>query len=209
MGSMANYLGEKYQEYDMNNKIISGGAATLKGLAAAGKFLFKLTKPVVKYASIRTVQGVGYLCKKAEEQINDIDEKEEDEKETTQKDNADDNKKNKNETKEDNTNSNDNTHNTIKNSFTIFESNNNNITEGSKINESCDYPTLNSINMAINDNNNNICPNQNNNCYPNQNNNFYQYQNPNPNNNNNIKPDFVIPVGLEKSGHESSIVGEK
>ena len=33
---MTNYFGEKYQEYDMNNKIINGGAATLKGIAAVG-----------------------------------------------------------------------------------------------------------------------------------------------------------------------------
>ena len=62
LGSMANYLGDKYQEYDMNNKIIDGGAATLKGLGIAGKSLYKIAKPVAKYATIRTVQGVGYLC---------------------------------------------------------------------------------------------------------------------------------------------------
>ena len=81
---MANYLGDKYQEYDMGNKILDGGAATLKGLAQAGKFMYKISKPVVKYASIRAVQGVGYLCKQAEFQLsddeNDDDDEEEDEK---------------------------------------------------------------------------------------------------------------------------------
>ena len=71
LGSMATYLGSKYQEYDMNNKLIEGGAATLKGLAVAGKMLYKIAKPVVKYASIRAVQGVGYLCQQAEFQLSD------------------------------------------------------------------------------------------------------------------------------------------
>ena len=68
---MATYLGDKYQEHDMGTKIINGGTATLKGLAQAGKFIYKLSKPVVKYASIRAVQGVGYLCKQAEFQLSD------------------------------------------------------------------------------------------------------------------------------------------
>ena len=89
---MATYLGSKYQEYDMGNKIIDGGAATLKGLAEAGKFIYKLSKPVVKYASIRAVQGVGYLCKQAEFQLSD-DENDSDEDDV---DNVKDkNKKNK------------------------------------------------------------------------------------------------------------------
>ena len=40
---MATYLGSKYQEYDMGNKIIDGGVATLKGLSEAGKFIYKLS----------------------------------------------------------------------------------------------------------------------------------------------------------------------
>jgi hypothetical protein len=70
---MATYLGSKYQEYDMGNKIIDGGAATLKGLSEAGKFIYKLSKPVVKYASIRAIRGVGYLCKQAEFQLSEND----------------------------------------------------------------------------------------------------------------------------------------
>ena len=76
---MANYLGEKYQEYDMNNKIINGGAATLKGLGIAGKFLYNVAKPVAKYATIRTVQGVGYLCEQIKNIISDIDNDEDEE----------------------------------------------------------------------------------------------------------------------------------
>ena len=216
MGSMANYLGQKYMEYDMNTKLVNGGAATLKGLATVGKFLYKITKPVVKYASIRAIQGVGYLCKVAEEQMNDIDENEneEDEKETPEKDTK--NKKNKKEKKTKKINKNDNknedTKNTIKNSYSSDNSNISNTTEDENLKASCDFPSLGSIIAASNNNNNNnnIYPNQNNNYngYPNQNNNFY----PNPNQNIiniNISPNFVVPVGLESSSHENSIVGEK
>ena len=98
LGSMANYFGNKYQEYDMNNKIVQGGIATFKGLAAAGKFLYKLSKPIIKYASIRTVQGVGYLCKQAEFQLSDDegdDSEEEDEKQEKNNNNKKTNKKKK------------------------------------------------------------------------------------------------------------------
>ena len=122
------------------------------------------------------------------------------------------------------------TNNTINNnSFCVLDCNNSNISESAKLKESCDLPTLELINMAgNNDNNNNniypnqnndYYPNQNNNCYPDQNNNFYPDQNNNiypnqnnniypnqninNNNNNNITPEFVIPVGLESSSHEN------
>ena len=80
----------------MGNKIIDGGAATLKGLAEAGKFIYKLSKPVVKYASIRAIRGVGYLCKQAEFQLSENDSDEDDvykEKDKNNKNNK--NKKNK------------------------------------------------------------------------------------------------------------------
>ena len=120
--------------------------------------------------------------------------------------------------KKKNINTNDNkieeTNNTINNnSFCVLDCNNSNISESAKLKESCDLPTLELINMAgNNDNNNNniypnqnndYYPNQNNNCYPDQNNNFITNQNINNNNNNNITPEFVIPVGLESSSHEN------
>ena len=85
LGSMASYLANKYQEYDMNDKLIKGGALAAKGIAAAGNLLYKIAKPVVKYASIRTVQGVGYLCKQAEYQLSD-DENDDEEEEEEEKD---------------------------------------------------------------------------------------------------------------------------
>ena len=224
MGSMANYVGQKYQEYDMNTKLINGGAATLKGVATVGQYLYKFTKPVVKYTAKKTAQGIGYLCKLVEDQMNKKKKKKEDEKETPEK-KTPDNKNNIKENNNKNINTNDNkiedtndnkkedTSNTINNnSFCIIDSNNSNISEGAKLKESCDFPTLDLINMAENNdnnNNNNIYPNQNNNYYPNQNNNCYPNQNnnihPNQNNdnNNNITPEFVVPVGLESSCHEN------
>ena len=224
LGSMATYFGEKYQEYDMNNKIIEGGSATLKGIAAAGKLLYKISKPIVKYASIKAIQGVGYLCKQVEDQITQEDN---DEVEIENEDEKKNNKKHKkkvNKKKEIKTNNNNSFNNNIINS----QGNNNIIQEGDFYFEPCvDYPTFESINRISDDNkngqNNNFYPNQNNNNYSNQNNNNYSnqinnnYANQNNNyfpnqndiNNQVMKPDFVIPVGLESSSHENSIIGEK
>ena len=236
LGSMATYFGEKYQEYDMNNKIIEGGAATLKGIAAAGKLLYKISKPIVKYASIRAIQGVGYLCKQVEDQITKEDKDDgESENEDEKKNNNKKHKKKKvNKKKEIKTN-NDNSFNNNNNSINN-QGNNNIIQDGDFYFEPCvDYPTFESINRISDDNkngqNNNFNPNQNNNNYSNQINNNYSnqinnnYSNQNNNNytnqNNNyfpnqnainnqvMKPDFVIPVGLESSSHENSIIGEK
>ena len=228
LGSMATYFGEKYQEYDMNNKIIEGGAATLKGIAAAGKLLYKISKPIVKYASIRAIQGVGYLCKQVEDQITKEDKDDgESENEDEKKNNNKKHKKKKvNKKKEIKTN-NDNSFNNNNNSINN-QGNNNIIQDGDFYFEPCvDYPTFESINRISDDNkngqNNNFNPNQNNNNYSNQINNNYSNQNnnnytnqnnnyfPNQNTINNqvMKPDFVIPVGLESSSHENSIIGEK
>ena len=59
---MASFFGNKYEEYDMNKKIINGGEATLKGLASAGNSLYQVAKPVVKNVTKKAVQGVEYLC---------------------------------------------------------------------------------------------------------------------------------------------------
>jgi len=220
LGSLATYLGEKYQEYDMNNKIIKGGAAALKGLAAAGKFVYKLSKPIVKYASIRTVQGIGYLAQQAEFQLSDDekDDNEEDEEEE-EKDGKETNKgnnkekknkkkkkskKNKNENENENLSESKNNENGNQNSFCLKE--------GDYIFQPClDLPTYESVNKAIDiqNNNNNII---------NDNININNYINNNAQNeiNENFKiinkiitPDYVIPPGLESSSHESSIIGEK
>ena len=197
LGSMATYLGSKYQEYDMNNKLIEGGAATLKGLAVAGKILYKIAKPVVKYASIRAVQGVGYLCKQAEFQLSDdeYDDDEEDEEDKKVKDNKNKKeKKKKNKKKKSDKQITNNPE--ANNSFVLIDGNN-------YLFEPCvDYPSFESINKIQNNNYNN---NQNYDInYNNQNNNMNM--NPPPINNNQ-KPEFVIPPGLDCS--EASIIGEK
>ena len=214
LGSMANYFGNKYQEYDMNNKIVQGGIATFKGLAAAGKFLYKLSKPIIKYASIRTVQGVGYLCKQAEFQLSDDegdDSEEEDEKQEKNNNNKKTNKKKKKKKKNEESKN--------KNEINNNENNNNQdslcLKEGEYIFEPCiDYPTFESINRVneannVNNNNNNIIDNNFNINNFNENNIQNEFK-PSYQNNNQIKtPDYVIPPGLESSSHENSIVGEK
>ena len=215
LGSMANYFGNKYQEYDMNNKIIQGGIATFKGLAAAGKFLYKLSKPIIKYASIRTVQGVGYLCKQAEFQLSDDEgddsEEEEDEKQEKNNNNKKTNKKKKKKKKNEESKN--------KNEINNNENNNNQdslcLKEGEYIFEPCiDYPTFESINRVnetnnVNNINNNIIDNNFNINNFNENNIQNEFKPNYQNNNQIITPDYVIPPGLESSSHENSIVGEK
>ena len=43
----------------------------LKGIKEGGKFIYKTSKPIFKYLSIKTIQGIGYLCKKV---IDELDE---------------------------------------------------------------------------------------------------------------------------------------
>ena len=240
---MGTFLADKYQEYDMNNKLLDGGAATLKGLAVAGKFLYKIAKPVVKYTSIRAVQGIGYLAKQAEFQLSDDEKDDDDDDEQEEEEKKDKSKKNKkHKKKKDKNDKKEKKEKKEKNSFNLLESNNsisssnNNqgsslcLKEGQYIFQPCvDYPTFESINkienINYNQNNNNINMNQ---QYNNNFNNFNVNQNNNSNNmnqqNNNIfninqqppcinnhiiKPDYVIPPGLESSSLESSIVEEK
>ena len=208
LGSLGTYLTNKYQEHDMNNKIITGGKATLQGLAGAGKFLFNASKPVVKYVGIRAVQGIGYLCGVILGKVNDANEEEEEEEEEKEKINTKkgSGKKKKKKKKPDNEKTNEDTN--INNN-----QNNYGLKEGDYIFQSCiDYPTFESINKAdetFNNNNNiNINDNFNINNF-NQNNNYPNQINGNYQNNNIIKPDYVIPSGLDSSSHENSIVGEK
>lgn len=199
---MATYLGSKYIEHDMNNKIISGGAAAFKGLTIAGKFLYKLTKPVVKYASIRAVQGIGYLCKEAEFQLSDNESDDDKEKEKNEKDKANKIKKTKEKKKEKKIET--------SNSYNLLDDNNKDdsslcLKEGQFIFQPCvEYPSFESINkIEINNNN----QNKKNEFYHQQNNTININQSPPINNN--IKPDYVIPPGLDSSSHEASIIGEK
>lgn len=74
LGSLGQYLGEKYQEYDIGTKIKDGGSATLKGLSVAGNYIYQISKPVVNYASNKANEGVEYLYKKMNDNINKKDE---------------------------------------------------------------------------------------------------------------------------------------
>lgn len=74
LGSLGQYLGEKYQEYDIGTKIKDGGSATLKGLSVAGNYIYQISKPVVNYASNKANEGVEYLYKKMSDNINKKDE---------------------------------------------------------------------------------------------------------------------------------------
>ena len=205
LGSLATYLGNKYQEYDMNNKIIKGGAATLKGLAVAGKFLYNKSKPVVKYLGIKTIQGVGYLCQQAEYHLsgdeNDDDEEEEEDEKNTKK--GKEKKKKKGKKKKDKNKKVNDSGDNIQDSFCLKE--------GDYIFEPCiNYPSFESINRVNETPNNNNIINNNININNFNENNYQNEINENAKNNNNIiKPDYVIPPGLDCSSHENSMVGEK
>ena len=59
LGSLSSYFGGKYEEYDIGNKIKSGGTATWNGISTAGSYLLNFTK----FASGKAVQGVNYFYK--------------------------------------------------------------------------------------------------------------------------------------------------
>ena len=65
LGSMANYLKDKYIEYDINSKIKAGVSVT-------GNYIYNISKPVVKYASDKAVQGVGFIYNKINENIKGV-----------------------------------------------------------------------------------------------------------------------------------------
>ena len=216
LGSMAMFLANKYQEYDMNDKLIKGGALAAKGLAAAGKLLYNVAKPVVKYAGIRTVQGVGYACKQIEYQLSDgenDDEEEEDEKDDKKNKgekitkNKTHKKKKEKKKKIDNNQSLNSSLNQSNNQSSLY------LKEGNYIFEPCiEYPTFESINKINNEQNNNNNINNNNiNINTLNGNNFQNNINQNYQNINNQipKPNYVIPPGLDSSSVDTSIVGEK
>ena len=62
IGTMGNYIAEKYQENDMNNKLIEGGVLVAKGVGEAGKAVYKIAKPVAKFTTVKAIQGIGYVC---------------------------------------------------------------------------------------------------------------------------------------------------
>ena len=78
LGSLGSFFSSKYGEYNIGSKLKEGGSASLKGLSNAGSYLYNLTKPLMKYASEKATEGVGYLYKKmSENNSNQEDNKEE------------------------------------------------------------------------------------------------------------------------------------
>jgi len=233
LGSMASYLASKYQEYDMNDKLLKGGGLAAQGLVGAGKLLYKnVAKPAIK----GTLKGIGYMCNLAANNITDDN----NEKENNQVNNKDNNHGNNQ-----NNNHGNNQNNNQDNSPGNIQINNQ---DNYPINNQDNYPINNQDNYQINNQDNN----QINNLYPMEgnyspeltqslpsyesvikineaqnnnndiiNNNFninnfngnnFQQNNFNQNfqNNNQIpQPNYVIPPGLDSSSHENSIIGEK
>ena len=71
LGSLSSYFGEKYEEYDIGNKLKTGGTATWNGLSTAGNYLLNFTK----YASGKAIEGVNYLYKQVSGNTNNTIEK--------------------------------------------------------------------------------------------------------------------------------------
>ena len=67
LGSLGSFFSNKYEEYNIGSKLKEGGSASLKGLSNAGSYLYNLTKPLIKYASEKATEGVGYFYKKKSE----------------------------------------------------------------------------------------------------------------------------------------------
>ena len=65
------YLNKKINDNDIYGKTLKGTLTLLKGIKEGGKIMYKTSKPIFKYLSIKTIQGIDYLCKKA---IDELDE---------------------------------------------------------------------------------------------------------------------------------------
>ena len=206
LGSLATYLGEKYQEYDMNNKIINGGKATLNGMLVAGKFIYEKSKPVFNYIGIKAAQGIGYLAHKVESYLTGDKKDKDEDKEGEGKDgnNEGENEKKEINNEEDISNVNKNNGNGNQNSFCF---NKDNYTQVS--NFEYNFPNESVINLNNNQNNNIII---NNNINKNNFNNYNVQNEINENYQNNnkiITPDYVTALELESNSHEGSIIGKK
>lgn len=194
LGTMGNYLAEKYQENDMNNKLIEGGVLAAKGVGVVGKALYKVAKPVVKFTTIKAIQGIGYLCNQAVNLLSDTD--------TENKDKIEDEKGEKIEEDKKIEQINPNP---------INQQNSLDLPDGGQLvfQQSEEYPTFESIDRIYkNNNNNNIMQNNLNNGNNNINNiqnqnNINMMYNNQYNNNQVQRPDYSAARGLDYS-----IIGE-
>ena len=71
IGSGAYYIHHKLDENEIYKKSFNNTIYLLNGVKEGGKILYKTTKPVFKYLSIKTIQGIGYLCRKAIDELDD------------------------------------------------------------------------------------------------------------------------------------------
>ena len=88
LGSLASYLGNKYGEYKIGDKLKNGSYTMFQGLKNAGNYIYSSSKPILKYASIKTVQGVGYLCKQAEYHLSGEEDNKEEKENNTEEGNS-------------------------------------------------------------------------------------------------------------------------
>ena len=71
IGSGAYYIHHKLDENEIYKKSFNNTVYLLNGVKEGGKILYKTTKPVFKYLSIKTIQGIGYLCRKVIDELDD------------------------------------------------------------------------------------------------------------------------------------------
>ena len=71
IGSGAYYIHHKLDENEIYKKSFNNTIYLLNGVKEGGKILYKTTKPVFKYLSIKTIQGIGYLCRKVIDELDD------------------------------------------------------------------------------------------------------------------------------------------
>jgi len=183
----------------MNNKIIEGGVLAAKGVGVVGKAVYKVAKPVVKFTTIKAIQGIGYLCNQAVKLLSDTDTENKDKTEDEKGEKIEEDKK-------------------IEqiNPNPINQQNSLDLPDGGQLvfQQSEEYPTFESIDRIYkNNNNNNIMQNNlNNDNNNNNNNNINNIQNQNNinmmynnqyNNNQVQRPDYSAARGLDYS-----IIGE-
>lgn len=67
LGNVCNAISESH----MKDKVIAGSSMTYNALAVAGNFLFKQSKPLMKFISIKATQGIGLLYNQMKDNLDD------------------------------------------------------------------------------------------------------------------------------------------
>ena len=71
LNNSKNYINNKIIEHDIKNKVLNGGIGLFNGIVGATKYIFKASKPFVKYITIKSCQGIGYLSNKVVDNLKD------------------------------------------------------------------------------------------------------------------------------------------